>query len=147
MLYQVQNPQRSIDSLQLYGAGNSPVGNVPGVPWALDPAGGISARPTASPDSAASRRQLIEAGRQFEAYFISYLLKVMRETVPQGAIANTQGAYFHSFYDQEIGQRAAESGGIGIARMVQEYAEKYLSDSTVQPSSSDRETPIQDSTG
>lgn len=73
-------------------------------------------------DHAEARRQLIDAGRQFEAYFISYLLKVMRETVPQGSIGSKQGAYFHSFYDQEIGTRAAESGGIGIATMVQEYA-------------------------
>jgi flagellar protein FlgJ len=77
-----------------------------------------------SPDEA--RRQVIEAGRQFEAYFVSYLLKVMRETVPQGTIANKPGAYFHSFYDQEIGQRAAESGGIGITAMIQDYARHNL---------------------
>jgi flagellar protein FlgJ len=89
-------------------------------------------------DKAVDRQQLVRAGQQFEAYFISYLLKVMRETVPQGAIANKEGAYFHSFYDQEIGIRAAESGGIGITRMVQEYAEKYFSAPPVQPSSSAR---------
>jgi flagellar protein FlgJ len=89
-------------------------------------------------DNGAARQQLVQAGQQFEAYFISYLLKVMRETVPQGAIANKQGAYFHSFYDQEIGIRAAESGGIGITRMVQEYADKYFSPPPVQPSSSTR---------
>jgi flagellar protein FlgJ len=76
----------------------------------------------AEKDPAEMRRQLIEAGRQFEAYFVSYLLKVMRETVPEGAIANKSGAYFHSFYDQEIGLRAAESGGIGITAMIQDYA-------------------------
>ncbi|HMS86586.1 MAG TPA: rod-binding protein [Nitrospira sp.] len=81
------------------------------------------------------RQKLIEAGKQFESYFVSHLLKVMRETVPQGAIANKQGAYFHSFYDEEIGRRAAESGGIGIARMVQEHAEKYFSGSPAEPSS------------
>ena len=81
------------------------------------------------------RQKLIEAGKQFESYFVSHLLKVMRETVPQGAIANKQGAYFHSFYDEEIGRRAAESGGIGIARMVQEHAEKYFSDSPAEHSS------------
>jgi flagellar protein FlgJ len=77
-------------------------------------------------DAAAQRQQLVEAGRQFEAYFISYLMKVMRETVPDGAVANKHGAYFHSFYDQEIGLRAAEAGGIGITRMVEEYADKYV---------------------
>ncbi|MBL8037805.1 MAG: rod-binding protein [Nitrospira sp.] len=81
------------------------------------------------------RQKLIEAGKQYESYFVSYLLKVMRETVPQGAIANKQGAYFYSFYDEEIGRRAAESGGIGIAQMVQEHAEKYFSGSPAEPSS------------
>lgn len=89
-------------------------------------------------DNAVSRVQLTKAGEQFEAYFISYLLKVMRETVPKGALENKQGAYFHSFYDQEIGVRAAESGGIGITRMVQDYAEKNYPSPPVLPSSSIR---------
>ncbi len=76
---------------------------------------------------ASDRQKMIEVGQQFEAYFISYLLKVMRDTVPEGAIANKQGAYFYSFYDEEIGRRAAESGGIGIAQMVQDHAEKSFS--------------------
>jgi len=89
-----------------------------------------------SQDAAQARQQLIQAGRQFEAYFISYLLKVMRDTVPEGALANKQGAYFYSFYDEEIGKRAAESGGIGIAKMVQEYTHQYVSSSQVERSSS-----------
>ncbi|MCP9446205.1 MAG: hypothetical protein NNA22_01365 [Nitrospira sp.] len=74
-----------------------------------------------------ARRQLVEAGREFEAYFISYLLKVMRETIPQGAFADKQGAYFHFLSDQEIGRRAAESGGIGIHRLFLAYAEQQRS--------------------
>ena len=89
-----------------------------------------------SRDAAQARQQLVQAGRQFEAYFISYLLKVMRDTVPEGALANKQGAYFYSFYDEEIGKRAAESGGIGIAKMVQEYAQQYFASSPLEHSSS-----------
>ena len=84
------------------------------------------------------QRQLIEAGQQFESYFISYLLKVMRDTVPQGAIANKQGAYFYSLYDEEIGRRAADTGGIGISQMVEDYAKMNLSSPTVPPSSFSR---------
>lgn len=98
----------------------------------------ISPNPLKSKNNADARKQLVQAGQQFEAYFVSYLLKVMRETVPEGAIANKQGAYFHSFYDQEIGLRAAQAGGIGITRMVEEYAEKYFAPPPVQPSSSSR---------
>ncbi|MCS6896886.1 MAG: hypothetical protein NZM29_02850 [Nitrospira sp.] len=83
-----------------------------------------SRRPGAPEGQEERFQQLIEAGREFEAYFISYLLKVMRDTVPQGAIADRQGAYFHFFSDEEIGRRAAESGGIGISRLFQAYAEQ-----------------------
>jgi peptidoglycan hydrolase FlgJ len=86
--------------------------------------------------TAETREQLIQAGREFEAYFVSYLLKVMRETVPDGAIGSKQGTYFYSFYDEAIGLRAAESGGIGIARMVQEYANRHFPVSSVEGSSS-----------
>lgn len=89
-----------------------------------------------SQDPTQARQQLVQAGRQFEAYFVSYLLKVMRETVPEGSLTNKQGAYFYSFYDEEIGKRAAESGGIGIAKMVQEYAQQYFSSSPSERSSS-----------
>lgn len=84
---------------------------------------------------AGDRQKLMEVGQQFEAYFISYLLKVMRDTVPEGAIANKQGAYFYSFYDEEIGRRAAESGGIGIAQMVQDHADKNFTGPPAERSS------------
>jgi flagellar protein FlgJ len=67
---------------------------------------------------------LKDAAHEFEAYFISNLLKEMRATVPKGLLENKGGAYFYSFYDQEIGRLASEAGGIGFARMIQEYTEK-----------------------
>ena len=67
---------------------------------------------------------LTDAAHEFEAYFISNLLKVMRETVPKGALENKGGAYFYSFYDQEIARLASEAGGIGLAKMIHEYTEK-----------------------
>ena len=70
---------------------------------------------------------LKDAAHEFEAYFISHLLKVMRETVPKGALENKGGAYFYSFYDQEISRLASEAGGIGLAKMIQEYTEKNAS--------------------
>lgn len=97
---------------------------------------GLHVNLSKSQDAAEARQQMVQAGRQFEAYFISYLLKVMRETVPEGTVANKQGAYFYSFYDEEIGRRAADSGGIGIARMVQEYAQQYFASPPLEHSSS-----------
>ena len=72
------------------------------------------------------------AAYEFEAYFISHLLKVMRETVPKGALENKGGAYFYSFYDQEIGRLASQAGGLGLARIIQEYTEKMLPPSSFQ---------------
>ncbi|MDF0652015.1 MAG: rod-binding protein [Nitrospira sp.] len=89
-----------------------------------------------SRDVTEASQQMVQAGRQFEAYFISYLLKVMRETVPEGTFTNKQGAYFYSFYDEEIGKRAAESGGIGIAKMVQEYTQQHFASPPLKQSSS-----------
>lgn len=65
------------------------------------------------------RGELSRASQEFESYFISYMLKVMRETVPQGELtANKMGEMFYSFYDEEIGKRAAQSGGIGLSDYV-----------------------------
>ena len=44
--------------------------------------------------------------------------------LPGWALENKGGAYFYSFYDQEIGRLATEAGGIGLARMIHEYTEK-----------------------
>jgi flagellar protein FlgJ len=65
------------------------------------------------------RRELLRASQEFESYFLSYLMKVMRETVPKGALtANRMGDMFYSFYDEEIGKRAAQAGGIGLSDYV-----------------------------
>ncbi len=43
----------------------------------------------------------------------------MRETVPKGQLtANRMGEMFYSFYDEEIGKRAAQAGGISLADYV-----------------------------
>jgi flagellar protein FlgJ len=127
-----------MDNIKQYG-----ISSVLSAPLYVDP--GLALRPgypapqvnsSKSQNTAEARQQMVQAGRQFEAYFISYLLKVMRDTVPEGSLANKQGAYFYSFYDEEIGKRAAESGGIGIAKMVQEYAQQYFSSPPMDHSSS-----------
>ncbi|ULA63128.1 MAG: Peptidoglycan hydrolase FlgJ (Modular protein) [Nitrospira sp.] len=70
------------------------------------------------------QRELLKAAKQYEAFFVSYLMKVMRETVHESEMSGKMGSYFYSFYDQEIGNRASESGGIGITQMVKEYIDK-----------------------
>ncbi|GJL49400.1 MAG: hypothetical protein NPIRA01_06270 [Nitrospirales bacterium] len=57
-----------------------------------------------------------QAAQEYESYFLAYLMKAMRETVPKESLtANPMGETYHSFYDEEIAKRAAQSGGIGLA--------------------------------
>ena len=70
------------------------------------------------------RAELHKAGQEFESYFISYLIKNMRETVPKGLFDRKGEQVWYSFYDQEIAKLATQSGGIGITAFVDAYAEK-----------------------
>ncbi|GKS59189.1 hypothetical protein YTPLAS18_27160 [Nitrospira sp.] len=62
---------------------------------------------------------LSEAAQQFEAYFIGYIMGVMRETVPDGPFDSKAAKAFYSFYDAEIGRLAAKSGGVGLAHSLE----------------------------
>ncbi|MBP8201171.1 MAG: rod-binding protein [Nitrospira sp.] len=71
-----------------------------------------------------ARTALHKAGQEFESYFISYLIKNMRETVPKGLLDRKNEQVWYSFYDQEIAKLSTEAGGIGITAFVDAYAEK-----------------------
>jgi flagellar protein FlgJ len=64
--------------------------------------------------------EIQKAGKEFEGYFIAYLLKEMRNTVHPGLVKNKEGQQFYAFYDQEIGRLAAQSGGLGLGRMLEQ---------------------------
>lgn len=68
-----------------------------------------------------SPEEIRAAAREFEGFFLAYLLKIMRETVPKGMMDSKAADQFMSFYDQELGRRAAEAGGIGIGRFLEAY--------------------------
>ena len=72
----------------------------------------------------ASNKDLHKAGHEFEAYFISYLIGKMRETVPKGLLDRKGEQVWYSFYDQEIAKLATQAGGIGITSFVDAYREK-----------------------
>lgn len=71
-----------------------------------------------------ARAGLHKAGQEFESYFIAYLIKNMRETVPKGLLDRKGEQVWYSFYDQEIAKLSTEAGGIGISAFVDAYAEK-----------------------
>lgn len=72
------------------------------------------------------RASLHRAASEFEGYFVAYLMKVMRETVPTGLFENKHGQQFYYFYDQEIGRLAAERGGLGFgAQLLEQYDQQH----------------------
>lgn len=60
-----------------------------------------------------------ETAKQFEALFLSMMLKSMRDAAPQDALFNSeQGKMFVSMLDQELSQKMAERG-MGLADMLE----------------------------
>ena len=70
-------------------------------------------------ESLVRRGEILKASQEFESFFLSYLMKVMRETVPKGALtANRMGEMYFSFYDEELGKQAAKTGGFGLSQYI-----------------------------
>ena len=62
-----------------------------------------------------------EVGQQFEAFFIQMMLKSMRDaTVKSDLFDSSQMDTYQSMADQQLAVSLAESGGIGLARMMVE---------------------------
>lgn len=68
----------------------------------------------------AANAKIREATQQFEGLFLAQMLEAMRKTAPTGGIlpANSGEQMFRQMFDQEIAQRMAQSGGVGIGEML-----------------------------
>jgi flagellar protein FlgJ len=136
--------------------------NIPSTPMMTplaDPAGGLFvAGPGQEAESlgrkllraaetqAVDEAELRKAAKEFDGYFVSYLMKVMRETVPKGFLPNKGGEQFYYFYDQEIGRLAAERGGLGFGKMVlEQYLAQQRRETPKNLSSSGSSQPIPES--
>lgn len=118
-----------------------PVTDATGRPLAETPAaaGRLLQKDPTQMDEAELRR----AAKEFDGYFVSYLMKVMRETVPKGLLENKGGEQFYYFYDQEIGRLAAEKGGLGFGKMIlDEYLARQRQESPKNLSSPEGKQPI-----
>jgi flagellar protein FlgJ len=69
-----------------------------------------------------SPEALHKAAQDFEALFIHMMLKAGRETIGEGGIVprGTGERFFTDVLDQELGRLAAQQGGFGIARQLEE---------------------------
>lgn len=73
------------------------------------------------------REALKTVAHQFETQFIGMLMKSMRDATPQnGLLDSQQSKTFQSMMDQEVAQKIAAHGGIGLASMI----ERQLSQDT-----------------
>ncbi|MDZ7260805.1 MAG: transglycosylase SLT domain-containing protein [candidate division KSB1 bacterium] len=78
--------------------------------------------------------RLKRATQDFEALLVSYLLKSMRETVPESGFSdeNLGKSYFQSLFDEEMAVQISRTSNLGLAEML--YRE--LSSKAIAPSAS-----------
>lgn len=70
----------------------------------------------ASKDAAGS---LDEVARQFESLFVQQMLKSMRQAgLGEGLLDSDQSLFYRDMYDQQLSLQLAESGGIGLAKVI-----------------------------
>jgi murein DD-endopeptidase MepM/ murein hydrolase activator NlpD len=93
------------------------------VPTNLPPSGsGLDVKVRAALNSGADKQksELKKASEEFEAVFIAYLLKVMRETIEESGL--TEGGFGKTIYteifDQEVSVSMAKRGALGISDML-----------------------------
>lgn len=73
---------------------------------------GYSGPPTAA-------RNVEETGKQFEAMFLSMMLKEMRQALePEGMFAGDVGDVQGGLFDFYLGKHLADSGGVGLAAAI-----------------------------
>ena len=86
------------------------------------PGSGLESKVRAAQNAGGDKQksELKKASQEFEAVFIAYLLKVMRETIEESGL--TEGGFGKSIYtdlfDQEVAVSMAKRGALGISDML-----------------------------
>ena len=84
----------------------------------------ISSLPTATPGTLGSLSSTLPSGtaknignmaKDFEALFLSLLVKEMRQTLPEGLFPKDGGDVQGGIFDMYLGQHLADAGGVGLA--------------------------------
>jgi flagellar protein FlgJ len=67
-----------------------------------------------------SDAELEEASRQFESLLLNFMIREMRATIPESKMFPPSMAQdiFTGMMDEQIAGKMAQSGGIGISRMI-----------------------------
>ena len=87
----------------------------------LSPAGSFDFTNPARGSLSPGKNKSANVATDFEGLFTSQLLKEMRKSLdPETMFGSDPGDVYGGMFDQFIGQQMAQSGGIGIAKMVRE---------------------------
>ena len=67
-----------------------------------------------------------KAGKEFESFFVSYLLKVMRESLPKDGWmgGGPGGDLYTSLMDQQVAEEISGGNGLGLSGMIREAMER-----------------------
>ncbi len=71
--------------------------------------------------------KIIKASKEWEAYFVGYMLKEMRKTVPnssEGGESNYAKETYNTMIDEQIARNIANNGGFGFAKMMMQNLAK-----------------------
>lgn len=71
---------------------------------------------------AVNKKDAKAAASEFEKFFLSFMMKAMKKTVPKSELINTGIAddiYFDMFLD-EVAEQSVKSGGLGLAKIIEE---------------------------
>jgi Rod binding domain-containing protein len=67
-----------------------------------------------------------KVAQDFESVFTSMMLKEMRNTLEPGSLFGEDSSdIYGGMFDQFLGQHMADSGGIGLARMIQKALDRH----------------------
>lgn len=72
-------------------------------------------------NNSAQREIDLQAAREMESYFVHFLLKEMRKTIPKEALlgsASTAQDVYTDMFDQKIAEEIARSGKFGLSDFI-----------------------------
>ena len=78
--------------------------------------------------SKATDEELMDACKQFEAYFVEQMFKEMMKTIPESETSSSYTSNLMNYYKdnmvQEIANSSTEQGGLGLAQMLYEQMKR-----------------------
>lgn len=72
-------------------------------------------------------QEIEKAAKDFEAMFVSMLIKQLRETLQEGLFTKETSDSFGAMFDMYMGEHLAESSPLGIGKAVSKYMEAQKS--------------------